>query len=275
MMTDRDHNAIADYREPVRVDIDSSGTGWLVLDRPERHNAFDDVMIARIHQGLDHLAVAPAVRTVAIRATGDSFSAGADLAWMARLATAAHADNVADALALARMLQALERMSKPTLALVQGPAYGGGLGLIAACDIAIAAAETVRFALTEVRLGLTPATIAPYLVSAIGARRVRRYLLTAETFDAHEAERIGLLHRVVPAADLQETARSVLEQLAQGGPDAQAAGKSLLRAVAGRPVDEAVVRETAEEIARARASAEARARIPAFLQKRLNREEER
>ncbi|TVR96986.1 MAG: enoyl-CoA hydratase/isomerase family protein [Rhodospirillales bacterium] len=267
--------AVDDERsEPVVVTVDGEGTGWLILNRPAVHNAFDDTMIAGIGEALHRLAGDRRVRTVAIRASGESFSAGADLNWMARLAAASQDDNVADALALARMLDTLDRMDKPTLAIVQGPAYGGGLGLIAACDVAIAA-DTARFALTEVRLGLIPATIAPYVIAAIGARQVRRYALTAEPFDAAEAMRIGLVHRVVPAADLDAAARSVLALLAAGAPGAQAAGKALIRSLTGRPVDEAVMLETAQGIAAARASAEAQDRIAAFLARRRKQQDPR
>jgi methylglutaconyl-CoA hydratase len=254
--------------QEVLVEVDGDGTGWLVLNRPDVHNAFNDGMIARITGALGALSSDPGVRTVAIRANGRSFSAGADLVWMERLAASSRAENVADAMALARMLRTLDQMAKPTLAVVHGPAYGGGVGLIAACDIVLAARETARFALTEVRLGLTPATISPYVIAAIGQRQARRYVLTAEPFDAPEALRIGLVHQVVPAAKLDQTARSVLELLAAGGPAAQAAGKALIRSVAGRAVDEALMRETAEGIAAARASEEARERMARFFQAR-------
>lgn len=177
-------------------------------------------------------------------------------------------ENVADARALAEMLETLHRLPKPTVAVVQGPAYGGGVGLVAACDIAIASREAARFALTEVRLGLIPATISPYVIAAIGQRQASRYFLTAEVFDAEEALRIGLVHVLAPNASLHDAAAEVLKALAAGAPGAQAASKDLIRAVAGRPVDRDMIRDTAERIATARASDEARERVRAFLEAR-------
>ncbi len=248
-------------------EVDDVGVGWLVLDRPDVHNAFGDVMIAAITARLRELEADGRVRAVAVAARGKTFSAGADLEWMRRMAGYSHAENVADALRLAEMLHVLDRLRKPVIALVQGPTYGGGVGLIAACDIVVAA-DAARFALTEVKLGLLPATISPYVIAAIGARQARRYFLTAETFDAEEAQRIGLVHAVVPAALLEHKARAILGAIMACGPEAVVAAKDLIRTVAGRPVDAALMRETAEKIAKARASEEARPRISAFLEKR-------
>jgi methylglutaconyl-CoA hydratase len=247
--------------------VDADGTGWLTLNRPELHNAFDDTLIARITEALRAFERDELVRAVAIDANGKSFSAGADLNWMRRMAGYTFDENVADAMRLAEMLATLSRLCKPTLAVVQGPALGGGAGLVAACDLAIAA-ETARFAFTEVRFGLLPATISPHVIAAIGRRQATRYLLTAEVFSAAEALRIGLVHRVVPAADLAAAAGAMLGDLAAGGPEALAAVKDLIRAVAGRPLDRTLMEDTAERIARARTTDEARARIAAFLEKR-------
>ena len=253
---------------PVITDIDPDGTGWLTLDRAEVHNAFDDTLIARMEEALQALAADAQVRAVVLRSRGKSFSAGADLSWMQRMGGYSFEENVADAMALAHMLRTLNELPKPTLALVQGPALGGGVGLVAACDIAIAAAENARFALTEVRLGLIPAVISPHVLAAIGARQARRYFVTGEMFDAEEALRIGLVHRVVPAGELEAAGRAMLAVLAGNGPHAMAEVKALIRAVAGRPIDEPLMRDTALRIANARASEEGRLRIGAFLEKR-------
>jgi methylglutaconyl-CoA hydratase len=251
----------------VITEVDADGTGWLTLDRAEVHNAFDDVLIARMAEALAALGSDPNVRAVVLAARGKSFSAGADLNWMRRMGGYSHEENIADAMALAGLLRTLDELPKPTIARVQGPAYGGGVGLVAACDIAIAA-ETARFALTEVKLGLIPAVISPHVLAAIGPRQARRYFVSGEVFDADEAHRIGLVHRVVGADDLDAAVAGMLKNLAGNGRRAMAEVKQLIRAVTGRPIDEAVMRDTAERIARARASDEGRERITAFLEKR-------
>jgi methylglutaconyl-CoA hydratase len=253
--------------QAIITDIDADGTGWLTLDRPEVHNAFDDTLIARMAEALAALGGDPNVRAVVLAARGKSFSAGADLNWMRRMGGYSHEENIADALGLAELLRTLDELPKPTIAQVQGPAYGGGVGLVAACDIAIAA-ETARFALTEVKLGLIPAVISPHVLAAIGPRQARRYFVSGEVFDADEAHRIGLVHRTVPAADLEAAVRDMLKTLAGNGRRAMAEVKELIRAVNGRPIDQAVMRDTAERIASARASDEGRERITQFLEKR-------
>jgi methylglutaconyl-CoA hydratase len=231
------------------------------------HNAFDDEVIAELTQVFRRLGADPLARVVVLRATGKSFSAGADLGWMQRVAHYSHEQNVADAMALAEMLRVLDACPKPTVALVQGPACGGGVGLIAACDIAVAS-EAASFALTEVRLGLIPAVIGPYVVAAIGERACRRYFLTGERFSAAEAHRLGLVHQVVPADRLDGAAVDLTARLLECGPAAQAAAKELIHAIADRPINDAVVRDSAERIARQRASFEGREGIAAFLEKR-------
>ncbi len=252
----------------VLRDVDDQGTGWLTLNRPDVHNAFDDVLIGRMAESLSAFRDDPNVRAVVVRGAGRSFSAGADLNWMQRMGGYTFDENVEDALGLAEMIRALDELPKPTIALVQGPAYGGGVGLVAACDMAIAAAETAKFALTEVKLGLIPAVISPHVLAAIGPRQARRYFVTGEAFDAAEAYRIGLVHQVTPAADLEQTVAGVLKELAGNGRRAMAEVKDLIRAVNGRPIDHALIRDTAERIAHARASDEGRQRITAFLEKR-------
>jgi methylglutaconyl-CoA hydratase len=251
----------------LTIDIPPDGVATVTLDRPEVHNAFDDEVIAELMQAFRRLGAEPAARVIVLRAEGKSFSAGADLDWMQRVARYSHEQNVADAMALAEMLHTLDACPKPTLALVQGPAYGGGVGLVAACDIAIAA-ETASFALTEVRLGLIPAVIGPYVIAAIGERACRRYFLTAERFSAADAYRLGLVHQVVPADRLDAAAADLAARLRECGPAAQAAAKELIRDVARRPIDDAMVRDSAERIAHQRASAEGREGVAAFLEKR-------
>jgi methylglutaconyl-CoA hydratase len=239
----------------------------VALCRPDVHNAFNDTLIAELTQALRALDADPAVRIVVLTGQGRSFCAGADLEWMQRMAGYSQADNLADAGALAGMLATLARMDKPTIARVHGAAFGGGVGLVACCDIAIAA-EEATFALSEVRLGLIPATIGPYVIEAIGAREARRYFLTAERFDAAEALRIGLVHEVVPADALDGRVEEVVEALLQAGPMAQAGAKALVRAVADRPPDDAVIADTVQRIAAVRASPEGREGVSAFLERR-------
>ena len=252
----------------VVVEVGADGFATLTLDRPERHNAFDDVLVGELAQALSDLAANDAVRGVALAARGKSFSAGADLNWMKRTAGYDAAQNRADARAVAHMLKTLDELPKPTLALVQGPAYGGGVGLIACCDIAVAVEDAV-FALTEVRLGLLPAVISPYVVAAIGARAARRVFLTAERFDAFEANRLGLVHEVVAdEAALAEACARIKRRLGAGAPGAIAAAKDLIAHVNGRPIDDALLDETARHIAEARAGDEGKEGVAAFLGKR-------
>jgi methylglutaconyl-CoA hydratase len=238
----------------------------VTLDRPAVHNAFDDRLIAALTETLAGLARDPAVRLIVLTGEGRSFSAGADLEWMRRMATADSHANRADARRLELLLHTLDELPKPTVALVNGPAFGGGVGLIAACDIAIAV-ETAVFALTEVRLGLVPAVVSPYVRRAIGERACRRYFLTAERFNATTARDLGLVHLVAAAADLDQALGQITEQLLMGGPEAQAEGKALLPLC--RQLDGSLLAEaTAASIAARRASAEGREGIMAFLDKR-------
>lgn len=247
--------------------VDARGVATLTLNRPDRHNAFDDVLIAALTAALDRLGADPLVRAVVLAGAGRSFSAGADLGWMRRMAGYSEAENVADAAALAHMLHTLDRLPKPTLALVHGPAYGGGVGLVACCDIALAA-ERAQFCLTEVRLGLTPATISPYVVAAIGARQARRWFTTAEPIPAARALAIGLVHEVVPEAELAGARDRVLDALLQGAPGAQADAKALAFLPEGRAVDAGLREETGRRIAARRASPEGREGVAAFLERR-------
>lgn len=243
-----------------------NGVAILTLDRPDRHNAFDEALLAELTSALDALATEPTLRVLVLTGAGRSFSAGADLGWMARAAALDEAGNLADAARLERLLRTLDAFPRPTIARVNGAAIGGGVGLVAAVDIAIAA-EGATFAFSEVRLGLVAAVVAPYVRRAIGERQARRYLLTAERFTAAEAQALGLVHRVVPADDLDAGVAETVAQLQAGGPDALAASKALLGALRGEDTD-AVGALTARAIAERRASAEGQEGVQAFLEKR-------
>jgi methylglutaconyl-CoA hydratase len=251
-------------------EINNDGVARITLTRPEVHNAFNDTLIGELTSVLAGLGTDQRVRAVVLAAQGRSFSAGADLKWMQRTAAYSEAENLKDARALARLMRTLNDLAKPTVALVQGPAIGGGVGLVACCDIAIAA-ETAKFALSEVKLGLIPAVIAPYVIAAIGQRAARRYVLTAETFSAAEALHLGLVHKVVPDEALEDIGRHMVAALLTGGPSAQVAAKELILEVSGRPFDDDLMEYTAERIAHLRAAEEAREGIAAFLQKRKPR----
>ena len=246
--------------------VDDDGVAWVTLTRPEVHNAFDDTLIAELSAVLGGFASDERVRAVVLGAQGRSFSAGADLNWMQRMAGYSERENLDDARSLAALMRRLYELPKPTLALVQGPTYGGGVGLVACCDIAIAA-ETAHFCFSEVRLGLIPAVIGPYVIAAMGERAARRYFLTAETFSAREAMRFGLVHDVVPDEALRDIGRRVIKALLRGGPNAQLAAKDLILTISGRPLDD-LAEETAKRIARLRVSEEGREGIAAFLEKR-------
>jgi len=247
--------------------VADDGIATLTLDRPDVHNAFDDVLIAELTAALRRLDDDAAVRVVVLAANGRSFSAGADLQWMKRMAGFSEAENLRDALHLAELMHVLDRMHKPTIARVQGAAFGGGVGLVACCDMAVAAREAV-FCLSEVRLGLIPAVISPYVVRAMGQRAARRYFLTAERFGPGEAMRLGLVSEVVEPADLDATIATLTSHLLKGGPHAIAASKDLIAAVSDRPVDTPVMEDTARRIAQTRAGAEGREGVAAFLDKR-------
>ncbi len=247
--------------------VEDDGVAWITLAREEVHNAFNETLIAELTATLGSLASDPRVRIVVLTARGRSFSAGADLRWMAAMAEYDEAGNLEDARALARLMRSLNELPKPTLALVQGPALGGGVGLVACCDIAIAA-ESAFFALSEVRLGLIPSVISPYVVAAMGSRAARRYFLTGEHFSAEEALHLGLVHRVVPGFGLEVAGRETIKALLAGGPGAQSAAKRLVFDLAGRRVDDALIEDTADRIARIRVSEEGREGISAFLEKR-------
>jgi len=244
----------------------SAGIVTVRLNRPALHNAFDDALIEKLTAELQRLEADPTVRAVVLAANGRSFSAGADLNWMRRMATYSYDQNLVDARQLATLLRTLNDLSKPTVARIQGPALGGGVGLVACCDVAVAT-EDATFALSEVRLGLIPAVISPYVIQAIGERQARRYFLTAERFDVQEALRIGLVHQVVAAEQLDSTIDQLCQTLLANSPAALAAAKALINAV-GQSPDEATIEDTARRIAQIRASREGQEGVAAFLEKR-------
>jgi methylglutaconyl-CoA hydratase len=253
----------------LRTSRDPRGIVTLTLDRPEAKNALSGELVAELTTALATLAADDAVRAVVLTGAGEVFCAGADIGEMRRAGSAPPAQNEADARRFAGMLEALERLPQPTVAVVDGPAMGGAVGLVACCDIALAS-DRARFALSEVRLGLVPAMISPYVMRAIGVRQARRWFLTGEAMDAARALAIGLVHEVAQAADLAALAARTVEALQAGGPAAQREIKRLIRHVTGRgeATDAAMLTDTAGWIARVRAGAEAREGLTAFLERR-------
>ncbi len=251
-------NLIVEKRNTVAI---------VTLNRPEVRNAFDDVLISNLTKTFLELDKDESVRAVVLAGAGKAFCAGADLNWMKRMAGYGYEQNLADAGALAGMLKTLDRMSKPTVARVHGPAYAGGVGLVAACDIAIGSHDA-EFCLTEVKLGLSPATISPYVVRAMGERLARRYFLTGEVIDAGEAYRLRLLSDVSSREELDGAINALLGHLVTGGRAAQAKIKDLVRSIAAGPPDDAMIADTAKRIAEIRVSAEGREGIASFLEKR-------
>ena len=249
------------------IETIEDGVATLTFNRPERMNALSTPIMEGLLHGLPRLAGDPAVKVVVLGGNGPAFCAGADLNWMKRMAGYSYDENLRDARALADMLAALDRLDKPTIARVHGPAFAGGTGLVTACDIAVGTPEA-KFCFSEAKLGLSPATISPYVLRAIGPRAARRYFLSAEVFDAAEALRIGLLSAVVPAAELDAFISQLLEQLLAGGAAAHARIKDLVRDIAGRPIDDALRADTARRIAEIRASPEGKEGIASFLEKR-------
>jgi methylglutaconyl-CoA hydratase len=250
------------------LDIEQRGAvRWVWLNRPEVRNAFNDQLIGEISRAFADVEAAPDTRVVVVASRGDVFCAGADLNYMRAMAGYGHAENHADALKVARMFHAVHSCSRPVLARVQGDAYGGGVGLAAACDIVIAA-EKASFGLSEVRLGIVAATISPHLVRAMGARQAARYMLTAEKFDAVKAQSLGLVHEAVKARDLDFEVERQARVLLSSSPAALAATKRLLADVVEAPMDDVLLAATAKCIADARVSDEGREGIAAFLEKR-------
>jgi methylglutaconyl-CoA hydratase len=252
--------------DSVLVARDSRGVATLTLNRPDKRNAFDDEFIRCLHAAIEEVAVDNSVHVVVLTGAGSAFSAGADLAHMRRQGTMSEEENYEDALRFAQCLQALNGVSKPVIARVNGGAYGGGVGLIACADIAIGV-DSAKFALTEVRFGIVPAVISPYVVAAIGTRQARRWFLTAMTLSSIEAKEIGLLHRVAATDELDRAVSDCVELLLQGGPIAHREAKRLVRDVEDLS-DDQLPDHTARLLARLRASPEGKEGLTAFLENR-------
>ena len=239
----------------------------VTLNRPDLRNAFNEGAIAELARVFDELGGHDAVRAIVLAANGPSFCAGADLNWMKKMAGYSHDENEADAMRLADMLRTIYLCPKPVVARVQGDCYAGGMGLVAACDIVVAS-ESAGFCLSEVKLGLIPATISPYVIKAMGEQAARRYFLTAERFDAAEAQRIGVAHEVVAPEALDATVAGIVKALVNNSPHAVRQAKTLVREIVGQPVDDALLLDTAGRIAAIRASTEGREGVASFLEKR-------
>jgi methylglutaconyl-CoA hydratase len=239
----------------------------VTLNRPDVRNAFNQAAIAELALAFDELGRNDIVRAIVLAANGPAFCAGGDLNWMKQMAGYSDAENLDDATRLADMLRTIYLCPKPVVAKIQGDCYAGGMGLVAACDVAVAA-EEASFCLSEVRLGLIPATISPYVIKAMGENAARRYFLTAERFSAAEAHRIGFVHELVAADALDASVAAIVKALVSNSPDAVAQAKVLVRDIAGRPVDNALLADTAARIAAIRASTQGREGVASFLEKR-------
>lgn len=237
------------------------------LNRPELRNAFDDIVIAELTQAFVEAGAAPQVRAVVLGANGPAFCAGANLNWMKRMADYTRDENVADAGKLAAMLRTIADCPKPTIARVQGDVYAGGMGLVAACDMVVSV-DTAWYCLSEVKIGLVPATISPYVIRAMGTRAAQRYFLTAERFTAAEAHRIGFVHEVATADALDAKVAEIVKALTSASPAAVRACKTLIADVAGQDIDDALIAKTVQGIADIRASEEGREGVRSFLEKR-------
>ena len=255
---------------PVLLDIDARGVARVTLNRPDRNNAYDGALIEALLAALDRLETASGLRAVVIAGRGRHFQAGADLKWIDAIRKASRADNVAASRATARAIWRLNRAPVPAIALVQGACFGGGTGLLAACDVVIAAADAT-FSIAEVRWGLTAAIIIPQLNDAIGVRQVRRYALTGERLGADEARRIGLVHEVVPASELEAAGTRIVDQILQNGPAAIAETKALALQSAWANLDDAAFERLVESHAAKRQSAEAAEGLASFAEKRAAR----
>ncbi|AXT40681.1 enoyl-CoA hydratase/isomerase family protein [Alteromonas sp. BL110] len=253
--------------QSVIYSVDDRNIATVTLNRADKHNAFNDEMIIELTRLFKKAGEDENVRALILRAEGKSFSAGADLNWMKKMASYTEAQNESDALALATMLQTLYKMPKPTIARVQGAAFGGAVGLIACCDIAIGS-KLSKFCLSEVKIGLIPATISPYVVEAMGARVCRRYFQTAEVFSARRARRLGLLSESVTEDELDSTIDDILSNILKNGPQAVAKAKDLVQWVSTQEIDDALLIKTSKLIAQVRTSDEGQEGLSAFLEKR-------
>lgn len=253
--------------QTIEIERRHQGVIWIWMNRPDLHNAFDEMLIAELTGALRALDADEGTRVLVLAGRGKSFSAGADLNWMQRQGAASLEENVADAFKLAGLFRTLSECRKPTIARVHGAALGGGMGLASACDICVASDRAV-FATSEVKFGLIPSAISPYVIRAIGERQAYRYFQTAERISAARARELGLAHEVVEPAMLDAAVQQIVDALLAGGPLSQAAATELIRAVANQPVGDEVVADTAHRIARLRATPEAKEGLAAFLEKR-------
>ena len=252
--------------QSILSNVDARGVATVTLNRPDKHNAFDDEIIAALDLEFNALAQRDDVRIVILASTGKSFSAGADLGWMKRMAEYSQEENLQDARALANMLASLNGMPQPTIARVQGAAYGGAVGLVACCDLAVGS-ESARFCLSEVKIGLIPATISPYVINAMGQRAARRYFLSAEVIDANEARRLGLLSEIAAPDTLDEELEQLVGLLLGNGPGAVQDAKRLVLDFAGRCIDSELIEDSCRRIAQSRVSPEGQAGLQAFFNK--------
>ena len=262
----KDEN-VMNQTDNVLFDIDTRGVATVTLNQPDIHNAFDDKLIVQLTDIFSNISQNPDIRVMVLASAGKSFSAGADLNWMRRMATYSYEQNLADANALAKMFFILNNLNKPTIARVQGAAFGGAVGLVACCDMAISSKLSL-FCLSEVKLGLIPATISPYVIDAIGARMARRYFTTAEVFSARRARRIGLLSEAVVEEELDSTIENLIEHILKNSPAAIRAAKQLIFDVQNKPVTDDLLAKTSEKIAELRVSEQGQEGLNAFLQKR-------
>ncbi|PID54783.1 MAG: gamma-carboxygeranoyl-CoA hydratase [Gammaproteobacteria bacterium] len=253
--------------DTILTSIDGRGVATVTLNDPEKHNAFDDVLIQALTQSFQDIANNDDVRVMILASNGRSFSAGADLGWMKRMVNYSYDDNLQDARELARMLKTLAEMPQPTIAAVQGATFGGAVGLVSCCDMALASERAV-FSLSEVRIGLIPATIGPYVVRAIGERASRRYFMTGERFRANTAYHLGLVADVVAPEDLDSAVQNEVNSILTCGPQAVRAAKNLVNEIGGKAIDDKLIEYTCERIATIRASDEAQEGLGAFLEKR-------
>ncbi len=252
----------------LNLAIDGRGIATLTLNRPEVYNAFDEVMINELTLALNHLEQMDEVRIILLKANGKYFSAGADLAWMQRTIDYDKAQNLADATLLAQLMYKLYSSTKVIIALIQGPTYGGGVGLVSCCDLALAS-KNATFCFSEVKVGLIPASISPYVILAIGERQARRYFVTAELIRAEKALEIGLIHEIVEEKELLTVGYQFAEGILQNAPQAVKEAKQLIQSVVGRPIDAALIQKSSEKIADIRISIEAQQRLQNFLAKKL------
>ena len=253
--------------DKVITDIDDHGVAQVRLNNPDKHNAFDDEIIGELTEAFVAIVDNSNVRVMVLGSEGKSFSAGADLEWMKRMASYSYDENLRDASALALMLKTLNEIPQPTIARVHGAAFGGAVGLISCCDMAVAA-SAASFSLSEVKIGLVPATISPYVIAAIGQRAARRYFVTAERFDAHRALQLGLVNEVVDAEQLDQEIDRLINTLLANGPEAVTGAKQLVFDVAGKPIDQQLIDATCETIAAIRVSEQGQEGLQAFLERR-------